>query len=47
MGVMAGNTVTGTYRAMTMALGEDLRLMAVKAEAADTGAVTPQLKAHG
>lgn len=44
---MAGNTVTRPHRTMAMTLGKDCRLMTVKTETADTGAIAAQLKAHG
>ena len=47
MGFMTGNTVTGTHRTMAMTLGENFGLMAVKAETADTGTITTELKTHG
>ena len=46
MGPMTGYTVSGAHGPMPMGFGKDLGLMAVEAEAADTGTVPTQLKTH-
>lgn len=41
MGVVAGNTVASTHRAVAMTLGKNFSFMAGEAETADTCAIAP------